>query len=183
MRLFPTLGLALALACAVPSDPTQPQPRRLPPDLPLGAYGTLVLGQPPQGPLIHRMLAHEWPPYLYFRQPVYGVWTTTPDSLKGAWASLDSDGNVRCFLAEFGHSFGFDTVRGLLVDRLGPPTLDSTDQMGNYSIWVDAYSEWMVGAGRGSTTSGGALVAAFLRAGGPAPRDPEFIGPCAPYPS
>ena len=121
----------------------------------------------------------EWPPSLYMRRPIVGVWTSTPDSLRGAWASLDEEGRVRCLTAEYGSQFGYRSLRAILIARFGPPTVDSADVLGEFSLWIDPYTAWFVGAGHGSTNRGGAILSAFVRRPGDDPRSPGFISPCS----
>jgi hypothetical protein len=177
--LFWVLSLA---ACAAPTDVGAPPPRRLPPRLDLGRYGALVLGEPPQGPWLHPTTPQEWPPFLYLRRPVVGVRTDTPDSLASAWASLDRSGHVECMVVEYGSQFGYQSLRDVLRQRLGPPTVDSSDAMGKFSIWIDPYSVWWVGAGQRSEDRGGAIVTAFARKSRQDPRAPGFTPPCTPVP-
>jgi hypothetical protein len=174
---FPVLWL---VACASPTDLGAPLPRRLSPRFDIGSYGAFILGEPPEGPAIRALPVQEWPPYLLLRRPVVGVRTDSPDSLAGAWASLDEHGNVACFVAEYGPAFGYRSLRALFTQRFGPPTVDSSDVIGYFSIWIDPYTVLWVGAGRNSENRGGAMVSAFARTTRQDPRARGFAYPCSP---
>ncbi len=178
MRVRSILPVLLLIACASPTDLGAPLPRRLSPRFDIGTYGAFILGEPPEGPSIRVLPAQDWPPYLYLRRPVVGVRTGTRDSLVGAWASLDPNGNVACFVAEYGAKFGYLSLRALLAQRFGAPTVDSSDAFGNYSIWIDPYTVWSVAGGLRSDNRGGAIVSAFARTTRQDPRAPGFTAPC-----